>query len=397
MIKSRRKPISLSNPFVNTLGLISIGGIGLIGYQFAYGLSCVDTFFYIGFIISVVTMTTIVARWAKMFEAIESFTVSKMPTSIILVLASLNIYIAFSLINYDEVFKVDSRLDAYGSSVMIMTSTVVNAIFFPFCFFAAKFVTLSRFVLLIFILTTGITLFVAPSKSAIFGLFFTILLYYFIDYKQSGRRFPVSLVSIKSLFFFASVVAIQLALMVIVYGDDFIFQIGVILYRIANNFDAAIYGCMIQEGRFSPNSFFTYTILPVLKRIDGNLYNLDFFNVPQWLIYEALSISRYGRTGFPNDNLFVGLYFGGFGVFSVFVFALIVFVADYLFVLRLEKIKRTRIVNPITLALLVKLPLLYQSTQEFFGLIVIALAFMLFAFLFRYITLRNMWISAMRC
>jgi hypothetical protein len=383
MGKIRRVQISLANPFVVPLAFISLGGLGLIGYLFIYEQSCENNSFLIGFLLSVAFISVLVWRWAKMLESVNHFTVSKIPTPLVLLLGSLNIYIALTLVIYPDAIEVDSRLDAYGSSVMIMFNTVVSALFFPICFFASKTKALSKFVFLVFVSTTAVTLFVNPSKSAIIGLFFTILFYYFIHHKSEGRHFQVSLTSIKSMFLILAAAVGQLALLVVVYGNDFMFQLGLVLYRIANNFDAAIYGCMIRDGINSPENFLTYSFLPLIKRIDSSFYSLDFFNVPQWLIYEALGISREGRTGFPNDNLFVGLYFGGFGLWSALVFISIIYFAHFFFSKKITEIQRTHAVDPLILVLLVKLPMLYQSTQEFIGLLLIITLLRFFSFFYQ--------------
>ena len=354
------RPITLANPLILPLGIYFVGGIGLIGFQAFLGEPCIDNIFYTGFIFGLVITVLLIFKWAKMLEQIDSFAISKIPSPLIIIFVLIKIYIAATLIFYGEIEDVNVRLDAYGSSTLIMVNTVLYSLFFPICFFAAK---------------SG--LIAAPSKSSIVVLFFSILFYYFILFKLEGKTFKTKLISLQTFGYILVVAMVQITHLIIIYDYSFVALIGTLANRIANNFDSAIYACMISEGRYSPDNFLVYTLLPVLKRIDSGFYNLDFYNVSQWLLYEALNISRYGRTGFPNDNLFVGLYFGGFGLLAIFVFVMIILMAHYFFSSSVANIRRTRVVNPLRLALLINLPLIYQSTQEFFGFIILLLIFFL--------------------
>ena len=145
-----------------------------------------------------------------------------------------------------------------------------------------------------------------------------MLLFFFIKYKQQGLSFPVRFLSIKCAVFFVVLLVGQVALLSMIYGQSVSSTLITMAGRAAQNFDIAIYGCMVSADRVSPENILTYTFLPILKRIDASFFDLDFYNIPQWLLFEALGIPREGRFGYPNDNLFVGLYFGGFGIYAIF-------------------------------------------------------------------------------
>lgn len=366
-----RANITLGNPFLIPLLLISIGGFGFMFTNLIFGTTCQDNFFFIGFLFSLIFAFFITYKWAIIFERIDRFYVQPLPTSIITALIILQIYIAFTLIDYGAVDQPDARLSAYGSSSIIMINTALSTIFFPIAYFAAKTQLIRRSVMLTFVFSTLVMLLGAPSKSALIGVFFTALLFFFIKYKQQGLSFPVRFLSIKSAVFFVVLLVGQVALLSMIYGQSVSSTLITMAGRAAQNFDIAIYGCMVSADRVSPENFLTYTFLPILKRIDESFFDLDFYNIPQWLLFEALGIPREGRFGYPNDNLFVGLYFGGFGIYAILMFVAILLGAHLYVSKKARSARRAMRFNPLILALIIKIPLLFLSTQEFIGVFVI--------------------------
>jgi len=378
---TQRASISLANPFVLPLLFISIGGIAFAILQIFILAPCVNSLLPLTFFFSTVLMTILIAIWAKRLEEIHYLNIKPLPSLLIWFLIAIEMYIALTLISHGIVEEPDARLAAHGSSTLIAFSTALNKLFFPICYFAARTKTVRYGIILTFIFTTTVMLVTSPSKSSVFVVFFTLLLFLFLQYKKNGKSFPFKLFSLKSALVIISLLAAQFVLLAAVFGQSLGEIFAVIIHRIGQNFDSAILGCMVPRDTFSPNHFFTYTTLSLLKRIDSSFFDLDFFNVSQWLVYEVLNISREGRYGFPNDNLFIGLFFGGFGVFTPFVFIIIIGLAHFTIIGFIRTIKRTGAVDPIFLALLFQAPILYQSTQDFFGVILILSLFKMIAIL----------------
>ena len=177
-------------------------------------------------------MALLVLKWARMLEQIEKLTILKLPTPLIYFLIGIEIYIAFTLIEYGGVEDVNTRFDAYGSSVMIMINTALNFLFFPIAFFASKTKNLSRFVFITFLITTAVTLIYAPAKSSVLTLVFTILFYLFILERYKSGTFSVGLISWKSFFFVIATVLVQILLLMLAYGQNFLSLVSILLLPI---------------------------------------------------------------------------------------------------------------------------------------------------------------------
>jgi len=143
----------------------------------------------------------------------------------------------------------------------------------------------------------------------------------------------------------------------ITLGTNFVF---VLLDRVAKNFDIAIYASQIYDRLSPPHGILFYAVLPILTKIDRGLYSLEYYKIPQWVLDNALGISRFGRSGAPNDNLIVGLLvsYSGFGVFLFLSFLFIV----YRYILYLSLLRK---VSAFHLYLLLNIMLFFSSTQDF--------------------------------
>ena len=128
-------------------------------------------------------------KWAIIFERIDRFYIQPLPTSIITALIILQIYIAFTLIDYGAVDQPDARLSAYGSSSIIMINTALSTIFFPIAYFAAKTQLIRRSVMLTFVFSTLVMLLGAPSKSALIGVFLRCFFFSSSNTNSRGSRF----------------------------------------------------------------------------------------------------------------------------------------------------------------------------------------------------------------
>lgn len=370
MRQIRATIIGIDNPFALPLLFILGGSLGFAAYQFVLDGFCNDTFFEISFFSSTLIAVGFVTYWARSIEGF-SFSIGKLPSSLIIGLAALKIFVAITIIMSGAANHPDERLSAYGSSTLIILSGATSLLFFPIGYFAARTLLIKKTVLYIFIVTTLVSLVFGSSKSSLFGLFFVLLTFKFLQRTAVGEKPFVQLLCLKTFLMLLGLLAAQVVLMAVLYGNDLV-EIGATLAnRAMMNFDSAIYGCQVENNGQAPNSFFVYSLLSILKRFDSSLYNLDFFNVPQWLLYEVFSISREGRYGYPNDNLFVAIYFGGFRYLAAIIFLVIMFCLNFYIRYCLRRWKRCAKAGAIEMAAVMSLPLAYQSFQEFIGFCVI--------------------------
>ena len=360
--------ITLDNPYALSL-LLAVGGIiGFTIFELVLVSGCLDQIFAVTFIVATLLVIALLVYWGSLLEN-TNFQIKKLPALFLIALAVIKFYISFQLIQSGVVDNPDLRLQSFGTSTLIMLSGALGILFFPIGYFASPTPFVKKVVLSTFILTTVIGLLVGASKSAVFSLGFTVLLFIFLKRRQTRENFPFPLIGKFSLLMLSIFLTLQIILGVFFYGNtpsEFIF---VLVNRAIQNFDGAIYGCMVENYAQAPNSFFTYTLLPILKRFDPAYYNLDYYNVPQWLLFEVLGISREGRFGYPNDNLFIALYFSGFQYFSLMFFILMAFLINFFIKKCLSYWMQKGFASPIQLAIVLSVPLAFASIQEFVGLL----------------------------
>lgn len=371
--------ISLGNPLTVPLLFISIGAISFVFYRTVISNEAckIGSLEYL-FSLSTLIAWTYVVRWARKLERLRCVVISPVSPALAVAFIFIKIYIIGLLLQYGAVSQADARFQAYGSSVLISLSSSLGALFFPIAFFATRSRALRTSVFLTFVASSLAELIFAPSKSLLFSIIFSIMSYFFLKRKINGKDFSIKLISPRSLVAIVVVFFGQILALKLVYSESVSDWLLVILRRVYFNFDSAIYACRVPPGAFAPNNFFVYTALPVLKRLDASYYQLEFFNVSQWLLYEVFDISRTGRFGYPNDNLFIGLFFGGFGIFSIFVLTIMFFFADIIFSRTLVLAKRSGRISAFRLAVLMNFPLLYQSAQDFFGFLLFVAVFFVF-------------------
>lgn len=364
--------ISLANPLTVPLLLITTGAFSFIIYQnFVSEEPCEVPALTALFSFAAIVASLFVVRWAKKLEQLRFVTISPISPLLVLLFILFKVYVILLLLRHGGTQEVDARFDAYGSSVIVMFATALGPLFFPISFFATRIKMLRLAVFLIFLASALSTLVLAPSKSLVISTFFSILSYFFFKRKISGMDFSINLMSFWSFLIIGFLAIMQILMLVFIFSSSLSDWAAVFLNRIYFNFDSAIYACRVGAGAHAPNNFFVYTILPILKRLDPSYYDLDFYNVSQWLLYEAFGITRFGRMGYPNDNLFIGLFFGGFEYFSIFVFLIIFLLSDLFFSRSIAHSIRSGRISPLRLAVLLYFPLIFQSAQEFFGFLLV--------------------------
>jgi hypothetical protein len=369
--------LTLDNPYALPLLFAGGGALGFVVFEWVLDGTCFDEMFASTFIIATLLIVAMLVHWGLMLEKIN-FKIKKLPSVFLISLAIINLYVVFHAIQYGPIEEQDLRLESVGSSVLIMLSGAISLLFFPIGYFAAQTQFLKRIILGIFGMSAVIGLLTAPSKSVVFSLAFTILLFIFLKRKQTGEQFPYSLIGKFTLVMLTVLLILQIVLASTFYGKAPLEFMLTLLNRAMQNFDGAIYGCMVENYAQAPNSFFTYTFLPVLKRIDPSYYDLDYFNVPQWLLFEVLGISRDGRFGYPNDNLYTALYFGGFRYFSFPFFLMLVSSVHFFIKKCVSRWQQTNTASPIELAVVLSIPLMFSSIQEFVGLLLFYLIFKIY-------------------
>ena len=376
--------LTLDNPYSLPL-LFAIGGIvGFVIFEWILDGVCVDRAFALTFVLATAIAIAFLVCWGARLEK-TTFHVEKLPAFFLVTLAIVKIYLTYQLIQSGAVDDPDLRLQAFGNSTLIMLSGAASSLFFPIGYFASPTRLIQKILLATFFTTTVVDLSLGASKSAVFGLAFTALLFAFLKRKQTGDAFPFALMSKFSLALLSVVLFFQIALGVLLYGHTPMEFALTLVTRAVKNFDGAIYGCMVENYAQAPNSFFTYTFLPILKRLDPSYYELDYFNVPQWLLFEVLGISREGRFGFPNDNLYTALYFGGFQYFSLVPFLLFSLSTNFIIKKVTTNWHTKKCASPIQLSIVFSIPLAFASIQEFVGLLLFYLIFKIVLILHLYI------------
>ena len=285
--------VSLDNP-------LYLGIVWLVTGTFAYvalkiSMDRINAFDVV-FVATNVLLAYFFVQFATELEKTEIRIKFLNPLFAIFIIA-LKTYLLFLTIKAGAASGFDDRLALRGSSFVNGLDMAFSALLFPLLpiFLRSHVLRLCSVGLWLTSLVIALTL--APSKSSLLSVAFSILWYRFL-LRKTGRRpykaikgraqiLPLSLIVILTIFFVSAVSGSNGLLMII--------------YRIAYNFDGAFFYSQLS-GVEPPHNIFYYGMLPILKMMDPSLRDLEFFSIPQWVLYERFEISRYGRFGFPNDN-----------------------------------------------------------------------------------------------
>lgn len=345
--------ISLDNPFTSSIFMLLIG---LIGFMYI-NISNINIFSFLFVLLSIILLYSYF-KFASLIDDGKRWKVMSVNTPFSMLVLFVKCYLLYLQILSGGSSSFDDRLTVYGSSFILGISLATDSFLFPIIpiFAINKFIRTFSFYL--YMVSFFVSLLLAPSKSLFIGLIFSLLTYRFLKRKTGSSDVnPINLFGVKSVIILSITLLSTLMLLYARIGDVFIRSF---LHRVSMNFDNAIYASMISFDKYPENSFFFYVILPLLKRFNSELYALDFYNIPQWILYEVLNIERYGRYGYPNDNFIVGLVlsYKYFAIPIFFVFIL----SSFLFVKRLTTKK---IISPFEIYLLLSIPSFFASTQDF--------------------------------
>lgn len=248
----------------------------------------------------------------------------------------------------------DDRLAIRGSSFILGLDIAFSVILFPILHVFLKSLFLRRVAIGVWLLSFTATAILAPSKSTILSLIFSLLTYRFLLRKLKGSK-RKKITGLKQIIFLIPIVVLSALFVVGLTGSS-----GVLLLinRVAYNYDAAIYFSQL-ENVSPPQNVFFYGVLPILKQLEPAYREIDFFHISQWLLYERFGIERYGRYGYPNDNLFVGL-FASFGLWAALIVPAMFVLTWKLFIARIGK----KPIGGISLYFVLLVPGLFASFQD---------------------------------
>lgn len=251
----------------------------------------------------------------------------------------------------------DDRLSVFGNSFLLGFDNALTIFLFPLI--PALTRRKDIFWLCVFVWTASslVSLFYAPSKSFMVNLIFSLLFYRFLKRKVGGEGRGISILSFRS---FAIACLVLGATFFLVYAKSGEEALGVLLHRAAYNYDSAIYVSGIYEVSRPEHGVFFYALLPLLKQFDPSLYDLQFYSVPQWVLYEALGIDRFGRFGYPNDNFVVGVLVS-YGLLGIAIF----FLSCVVWLLYLKISLGNKRNSAYFIYLVFQIPLFYSSLQDF--------------------------------
>jgi hypothetical protein len=343
--------LSLDNPFVVPLAYIFFG---LLGYIFN-----IKEFnnFDILFVLLVFFLFLYMVFVAEYIERKNFPYFVDMNNFFCWFVIVVKVFFLMMLVLSGPVNSFDDRLTVFGSSFLLGINNALSIFLFPLIPALTKRKTIFWACIAVWLIGSAITLIYAPSKSYAISLIFSVLFYRFLKRKIYRNRASIPLFSLKSLLICFAALSATYLLVYSHYGSS---ALNVILHRASYNYDLAIYISSIYDHANPDHGVFYYSLLPLLKQFNQGLYDLQFFSIPQWAIYEALGIERYGRFGYPNDNLVAGLVVS-YGIFSIpiFFFTLVAWLLFITLVLKRNKI------SLFFLYLVFQLPQFYSSLQDF--------------------------------
>lgn len=364
----RRPRLSIDNPFAFPILSTAAGLVGFIAYTLLSD-ACEDLWFPIEFVLSLAAMILLMIHWAGMLERIE-FRMESLPGAILVSMIGLKALVAVRLLAADASEIPDARFDAFGSASFIALNSILDVLFFPLAYVSTKNRTLRLAVLIVYLVAACITIYIASSKSSLIVVATKLLFLLFLRRKERGLNSKWHLFGRWTLIATAILASAQILITSAIYGTTPSETATTAAVRAGRSFDGAIFSCLVQPGHTAPNSFFTYSLLPLLKRLDASYYDIEYYNVPQWLLGEVLDISPEGRFVFPNDNLFVATYFSLPTFVAPVVFIAILLSMHLVVRNRINRWKRSGRADPLDVALVVSMTLAYFSTQEFVPLVV---------------------------
>jgi hypothetical protein len=217
---------------------------------------------------------------------------------------ALKTYLFILLISSEAANSFDDRLSVYNSSFLLGIDLAISVFIFPLIPLFANKKWIKKISIILWGANSIATLLLAPSKSYTVSIVFSILFYRFLKRKTGGGGRALGLISLKTLFIVSFTVTVFLYFLSFKLGDDYL---SVLSHRLVMNFDIAIYASKIPNDIRPDHGTLFYAILPLLTKINGDFYLLEYYSIPQWVVGMVLNISRYGRYGYPNDNFLVGL------------------------------------------------------------------------------------------
>lgn len=358
--------ISFDNPFIIPLAFIFFGLIGYLYYIEMY--SDFDVIFV--FLMSLLFLFFLfVAEYLERKKFPSRVNVDPFFCWSVILLKS---YLLFLVVLSGPANHFDDRLSIFGSSFVLGVDNALAIFLFPLIPALTKDKYIFWTSMAVWILGVSISVVYAPSKSFFIGFIFSILFFRFLRRKVYRDRSPLSIFSLKSMTLAFLAIALTFGLVYSQYGSS---ALSVIVHRAAYNYDIAIYISSVYPESTPDHGVLYYAILPLLKQFDSSLYSLQFFSIPQWAVYEALGIERFGRFGYPNDNFAAGLIasYGYLGI-PIFIFSLLFWLSFICFLLS------KRSVGLMSLFLIFSMPLFYSSLQDFS--IYFLVAFNLYAFFY---------------
>lgn len=343
--------LSLDNPFLLSLAIIFFG---LLGY--VYSIQDFREFDYL-FIVMMLFLFFFLFFLAEYIERKNFPGEISVNISFCYLVVLAKLFFLVFMINSGPAESFDDRLSVFGGSFFLGINNALSIFLFPLI----PALTRKRHVfwacVLLWVAGSLVTLLYAPSKSFVISLVFSLLLYRFIKRKIFGGKSRIPIFSIRSI---AIVIFVAFTTALLIYSRNGSEAIDVLLHRAAYNYDIAIYISSIYGEAKPDHGVLFYAILPLLKQFDAGLYDLKFYSMPQWVVYEALGIERYGRFGYPNDNLAAGLLVS-YGVAGIFCFIFSFFVWGLYVCFALGK----RRVSLFFVYLVLQIPLFYSSLQDF--------------------------------
>ncbi len=364
----RRPRLSIDNPFAFPILSTAAGLVGFIAYT-VLSEACEDAWFPVGFVLSLAAIIALMVHWAGMLERVD-FRMDAFPTPILVVMIGLKALVAARLLAAGASEIPDARFEAFGSASFIALNSILDVLFFPLVYVSTRNRTLRLAVLIVYVVAACVTIYIASSKSSLIVVATKLLFLWFLLRKERGLDSRWHLFGRWTLLAAAALAGAQILITSVLYGTTPLETTTTAVVRAGRSFDGAIFSCLVQPGHAAPNSFFVYSLLPLLKRLDASYYDIEYYNVPQWLLGEVFDISPEGRFVFPNDNLFVATYFSLPTFVAPVVLVAILFAMHLVVKNRIRRWKRTGRADPLDVALVVSMALAYLSTQEFVPLVV---------------------------
>lgn len=270
----------------------------------------------------------------------------------------IKLFFLVMLVKAGPVDGFDNRLSVFNSSFLLGINSALNILLFPLIPALTKKRAIFWGCVIVWFLSSLISLLYAPSKSYFIGVFFSILFYRFLKRKMCNEIKRIPLFSFKTIAVSLLIFMFTSLLLYHYHGED---ALNVLMHRVAYNYDIAIYISSIYSSHSPEHGIIYYAILPILKQFDSSLYSLDFFSIPQWTLFHALGIERFGRFGYPNDNFAAGML-ASYGLLAI-PFFIITLVAWFLFV---KCVFNKSKVGLLSLYLIFQIPLFYSSLQDYF-------------------------------